>query len=1135
MENLEQWLESLGLSRYFKLFVDNDLDLEVLPELSEVHLESLGVSLGHRLKLLRAIRQLQSAETPLQKPTHTAVTTAIPQVADASGSVPTDKAERRHLTVMFVDLVGSTELSTLLDPEDLRNVILDYQVAATREIKTFDGFIGRYMGDGILAYFGWPRAHEDDAERAIRAGLAANAVVAALDAPEGVMLRARCGIASGLVVVGDVIGEGASEEEAVVGETPNLAARLQSTAKPGQLVIGENTRRLVGDLFQYEALGSLALKGIAQPVPAFVVGAEKTTTSRYHANRKAAQLPLIGRQAEIGQLQQQWSNALEGEGQAVVISGEAGIGKSRLVDAFCSSCAEIEANNIIVQCSPHHTESALFPVWQWLLRASGASDVHSDDDKFFKITAYLSQWPGTTLLAGLAAANLSISVEATQKLLEQSPDQLRINTLNALLSLFVSMTETSPALVVVEDVHWIDPSTGEFFAELVARTESRHLMLVMTTRPDHSTLQHGFHEAHRINLRRLGRSASTDIINQLTGGRALPEELLGKLLNRTDGVPLYVEELTKTVLESGQLSETAGSYESAGSLESIEVPSSLQDSLMARLDRLWPVREIAQTAAVIGREFSHTLLATVVNAKSDDLINALDKLLESGLIYQRDHNSSVGYIFKHALVRDAAYNSLLKSRRREIHASIAEVLANDEEFGDMAEPQLLAKHYLCAENYAEAVKHNLLAAQKALSNSANKEALVHTRAGINLLDKLDAHTRSSIEQELHFCSAMAQRILRGFHSDEYLEAITRAGELAELNHDIPTQVNCVRGQFNHYFNRGKHKDGDAVIHHQLEPLLTKLNSVSPGATKGANHLYRGELQYALEDLIQMIGTLDTAENYPERAFVLNPVTATLANLGWTRWLLGYPEQALADGMLAVDTARQIEQPFSYAMAVVWVGHTQCATGFSDNWEAVLEEAGELIEKYDIQAWAPRVKFLKGRYMAASTDTAVANEGLDIMQQSLLHIGKRGSKLSWTWMCAELAEAYHDHSHHRQCEELLASGIQHAQQNDEKFWLSELYRISSRTGLPNSKQAEARQLHLKKALAEATATGARSCELRVHLERCKQNPGAPQPLQKLSETVATFTEGFATKDLQEAIGVLKSNQLSSGTDVEASID
>jgi class 3 adenylate cyclase len=1118
-KNIGDWLESLGLSRYRELFEENDLDFDVLPDLTEEHLQALGLSLGHRLKLIRAIRQLSESATD-----NTSVESATPEPDTPLVSVPQPpssgiekNAERRTLTVMFVDLVGSTQLSTQLDPEDLRDVIRTYQEAATREIKRYDGFISRYMGDGILAYFGWPRAHEDDAERAVRAGAGANAVVANLKTPDGLPLAARTGVATGLVVVGDVIGEGSSEEEAVVGETPNLAARLQGIAEPGQLVVSQATRRLVGDLFHFESLGTRSLKGIPVPVEAFVVGSEKINPSRYHANRKAAQLPLIGRNAELDQLQQQWRITLSGEGQTVLISGEAGIGKSRIVDAFCAAAKSYGATDIIIQCSTHHTESALYPVWQWFLQASEVFESDQDTVKYEKVRAFVSLWMDAPEFADIAAANLALSVEPAQQLLQQSPDQLRIDTLNGLTSLFVAMADRHSAIMLLEDVHWIDPTTRGFLKELAARAADTRLMLIATTRPEGVARFSDFQNLNKIELNRLDRGASASIINQLTEGRTLPDELLSRLLRRTDGVPLYLEELTRTLLESGQLSDNAGQLESTLGVDNVDIPLSLQESLMARLDRLWSVREIAQTAAVIGREFNYDLLARVINSNEAHLQAALDQLLDSGLIYQRDQQSAVTYIFKHALIRDAAYNSLLKARLREIHATIADVLTTDPVYIESTEPQLLARHYLSAQNYERAIEFNLAAAQKALSNSANQEALIHAESGLKLVTKIAPPVRQQFAQGLYFSIAMAQRVLQGFHSTEYLDAMTKACDLAEENNDLVGQVNCVRGQFNHYFNRGQHKDGDDVIKRRLSPLLARLDTTSPGSTIGSNHLYRGELQLALDDLQQMLDGLDTADAYPERNFVLNPVTATLANMSWTKWLLGYPEQALADGMLAVRTALSISQPFSCAMATVWVGHVQCATGYTDDWESTLATTAELIDKYNSEAWAPRVRFLQGKFMSGSQDDAVAAQGRQEMQQAIKIIDDRGSRLSWTWLCGELATEWLQLSNLDACEQLLDSGIAHGEQHDERFWLPELYRLMA--GVELRKGAEdSYQQWLDKSIKSANSQASRGCLLRTLTDKF-ENFKEPSGKQELSTALREFSEGSATTDLQRASRLL----------------
>ncbi len=1143
MTDISTWLEARGLERYTALFKKNDIDLDVLPELTEAHLESLGVSLGHRLKMLREIKKFSSAQTASSS-TGADSTADLPVspskpgnnhgLSPANGPVPaagfglehnlptpSDTAERRHLTVMFVDLVGSTRLSQQFDPEDLREIIRAYQKAVTRELKRYDGFISRYMGDGIIAYFGWPRAYEDSAERAIWAGLAANAVVAKLHTPDGTPLAARTGIASGLVVVGDLIGEGASEEEAVVGETPNLAARIQGVAAPGEVAVSDSSRQLVGELFSFDLLGAKSLKGIDRKVNVYRAQVAQTSLSRFHARQSnVEQMPLVGRESEMTQMRDRWNLALDGDGQVVVLSGEAGIGKSRILDGFETGTVGEGARRVLLQCSPYHTDTAFYPVWQWIQLSASVSSTDSDDDKIDKLVSYFEQKAGDKELAFLVAANLGFESTRVAPYLATGPDQLRRRTLNGLVAHFVALAADKPTLVIIEDTHWIDPTSMSMLENLAEALGEKRAMLLFTSRPTSARAFDNYPEVNLITLSRLARTACVEIISRLTGGRELPQEILHRLLKKTDGIPLFVEELTKTVLESGQLSEVGNSYESAyGGIEELDIPSSLQDSLMSRLDRLQPVREIAQTASCIGREFNQDLLVAVIKSAGDNIKKSLDSLVEAELIYQRGIQPNVDYVFKHALVRDAAYKSLLRSRRRVIHARIAEVLHTDPVFKYSVGPELLAHHYGAAEDYEHAVECYIAAARNALARSANQEALVHAENGLKLSTLIDLPLRLQYEKELHFCTAMAQRILRGFHSAHYYDAVTKAGELAELTNDIDAQINCVRGQFNHFFNRGQHNNGDRIIREQLDVLLTRIDFVSPGSTRGANSLYRGELQEASDELEKMLAVLEPAEDYPERAYVLNPVTSTLANLGWAKWLLGYPDQALKHSMDAVDIARRIEQPLSFAMAVVWAGQTQHAIGCASTWGQVLEEAGSLIEEYDIQAWAPRVLYLRGKYQMQCGN---AESGEFQMREALGIVEQRDSKLSWTWMCAEMAAEQMRLQELTKSKELLASGIEHAHTYGERFWLPELYRL---TGLlqQQSKNSDAKVARewINKAYAAARENGDRSCALRALTSLNELPDASADDRLNLEKLTGEFEEGLETVDLRLARSLVQS--------------
>ena len=582
---------------------------------------------------------------------------------------------------MFVDLAGSTALSTRLDPEDMREVLRAYQNTVTGEIARVGGHVAKLMGDGVLAYFGWPRAHEDDAERAVQAGLAIVTAVSRLSTPAGEPLATRVGIATGLVVVGDLVGEGAAREEAVVGETPNLAARLQETASPGAVVIADGTRRLLGELFELRELGATRLKGFAQPVSGFQVLREHPAGSRFEARRSGRALPMVGRDQELALVLERWRQAVAGEGQAVLLVGEAGIGKSRLVQAMLDAVAGGENITLRYQCSPHHTGTALWPVIQQLGFAADLKPTDAETAKLDKLEVLLGQGvEDVSEAVPLIAALLGIDADARYPAQNLTPHQQRARTLAVLVEQLLGLARRRPVLMVVEDAHWIDPTTLELLGQALDQIAGARVLMLLTSRPDNQPSLGGHPHVTRLTLNRLGRSPTEAIVARLTGGTSLPPEVLEEIAARTDGVPLFVEELTKAVLEAG----TAG--------PGAAVPVSLHASLMARLDRVPDVKEVAQVAACIGREFAYPLLAKVSPLPEPELRGALDRLAAAELVFRRGMPPEASYTFKHALVRDAAHESLLKTHRQELHARIVRAL--EECFPETAdtEPELLAQH-----------------------------------------------------------------------------------------------------------------------------------------------------------------------------------------------------------------------------------------------------------------------------------------------------------------------------------------------------------------------------------------------------------------------------------------------------------
>jgi class 3 adenylate cyclase len=653
-----EWLRKLGLEQYEAAFRANEIDARVFASLTAEDLKDLGVGLvGHRRRLLDAIAALD-ADAPV--------------LPDAASPAP---AERRQLTVMFCDLVGSTALAARLDPEDLREVFAAYHRAVADIVVSFDGFVAKYMGDGVLVYFGYPRAHEDDAERAVRAGLGIIDAVGRLDV-KSVKLQARVGIATGLVVVGDLIGEGSAQEQSVVGETPNLAARLQALAEPDAVVIAEGTRRLVGRLFEYRDLGAIAVKGIAAPVPAWQVLCPSAVASRFEALRGSGLSPMIGRDEEIDLLLRRWARAKSGDGQVVLISGEPGIGKSRLTAALAERLHTEPHLRLRYFCSLYHQDSALYPFIDQLGGAAGFARDDPPAARLEKLEALLARAaPADEDVAHLTDL-LSLPVSDHHPLPNLSPQRKKERTLEALMRQLEGLARQQPVLIVFEDAHWIDPTSRELLDLTVESVRTLPVLLLVTFRPEFQPPWTGQPQVTMLALNRLDRRDRIALVEQIASGKALPNEVVDQIADRTDGVPLFVEELTKSVLESG--------------VPLVGIPTSLHDSLMARLDRLASVRRVAQIGAAIGREFSYPLLRAVSRLPEHELQASLGRLVTSELVFQRGTPPDAVYSFKHALVQDAAHGSLLRSARQQLHAQIADALeSHSPELMD-SQPELFA-------------------------------------------------------------------------------------------------------------------------------------------------------------------------------------------------------------------------------------------------------------------------------------------------------------------------------------------------------------------------------------------------------------------------------------------------------------
>jgi class 3 adenylate cyclase len=731
------------------------------------------------------------------------------RLADTADAMPAATAEHRQVTVLFCDLVNSTPLSQRLDPEDLREVIVAYQATAADTITRFGGFVAQYLGDGVLAYFGYPHAHEDDAERAARAGLALVEAVSEVKTALGTRLQARIGIATGLVVVGDVLG-GTGADPGSVGEAPNLAARLQAFAVPGSVIVCERTRRLVGRRFEYDDLGRIELKGFSEPVQAYRILRTSTVRSRFTALREGPLMPLVGREEELELLLRRWRKAATGEVRVVLLSGEPGIGKSRLIRALDERIAGEPHTRLSHACTPHDSSSALFPVVNQIARAAGFAPEDSPACKRRKLEALLAKTHTDKAHVEILAQLLSLPRSRPGPSPGPSPQQHKEMALEALLAQLQRLTQQQPVLMLFDDVHWLDPTSLELLTLIVERAPRWRMLVVLTARPGFAAPWPAYAHMTTVSLSRLSPQDGAALVGTVTKGKMLPPTVLDQILARAEGVPLFIEELTKAVLESTLVREDAGRYVLAAPVPQTAIPTTLHASLLARLDRHASAREVAQIGAAIGREFTYSLVSAVAGLPEQNLCEALDELTRSELVFRRGELPNALYTFKHVLVRDVAYGTMLRSRRQQLHARIAQVYSAEPAVAER-QPELVADHFAEAGQSAEAVRWWLKAGQIELARSANSEAAAHLRKALDLVEAWPrGGTRDQQELELLSMLGTALIATHGYGAEQTLSAYERGRELIHVTGDRTRQDAILSGVFVAYYNLAAFEKGLGV-------------------------------------------------------------------------------------------------------------------------------------------------------------------------------------------------------------------------------------------------------------------------------------------------------------------------------------
>jgi class 3 adenylate cyclase/predicted ATPase len=1129
------WLSSLGLERYAPAFRDNDIEAEILPQLTAEDLLALGVkSVGHRRRLLTATASLDERSIPaaiaIASGDGRAPKSAPEQEALFPSEVASPSAERRQLTVMFVDLVGSTELSQRLDPEDMGDVIRAYQIAVAEEITRYDGRVAKLMGDGVLAYFGWPRAHEDDAERAVRSGLAAATATARLTAPGGEPLAARIGIATGLVVVGDIVGEGSAQEEAVVGDTPNLAARLQALAEPGSVVVADGTHRLVAGLFDMVDLGRGKLKGFAKPVRTWRIVGETAAESRFEA-RQGIVTPIVGRKQELEFLLDQWHLACAGDGRVVLLSGEPGIGKSRLIAAMVDRLSAEPPPRLRYFCSPYHINSALHPVTTHVERAAGLNRDDSTGIKLDKLEALLrSIVPDVADAIPLLATLLSIDTADRYPSTKLPPSAQKARTLATLVQQIEALAAREPIIVLVEDVHWIDPTTGEWLDMLIDRLRNMRALLIVTFRPEFQPRWIQFSHVTALSLDRLAPDQGAAIMDRVAGGKALPPEVASQILAKTEGVPLFVEELTKTVLDSGLLVDAGDHYMLSGPLPPLAIPSTLQDSLMSRLDRLGAVKEVAQIGACIGRVFHHRLLAAVTGPGGVRLQDVMPQLEESELVFRRGVPPEATYTFKHALVRDAAYQSLLKSRRQQIHAKIAATL--DAQFQEIVatEPETLAHHYTVAGVNYQAAAYWLKAGQLALKRSANLEAASHLHKGLELLGSLpESEDRLRLELSLQTATGTAMIAAKGWGAPEVLQAFSSARRLADTLGDKPQIFAAMRGESSYQTISGNLRAAK-ILGHQCQSLGLELAQASDDSG------YILEAHHQLWGINYYLGDYDASELHASHGLATydyerhrhlawgyaghDPGVCCRAFSAQMLHMRGRADQALVRSRDAIALAERDSHPVSTAQAqlsfcLVHLMRREPAEAL--HWA---KKAVALCTEFVMPLLLGQARVYLGWALA---DLGQLEEGIRQMRLGIAGIAATGADMGMAYYLCILARNCGERGDAIEGLALLEQAFDTLGKSTSKYQLPELLRTRGELLSALDPANEAAENLFQQSLTAARDQGAKSSELRAALGLGRLYVGQSRDEKArriLAPVYAGFTEGFDTLDLVEAKGLLQ---------------
>ena len=1028
--------------------------------------------------------------------------------------------ERRQVTLLFCDLADSTALSTRLDPEDLREVMARYYELASETLKQHGGYVAKFLGDGLLAYFGWPTAHEDDAERAIRGGIAAADAVAQLDTAAG-LLSVRVGIATGPAVVGDLLDAAGTQERGVIGQTPNVAARLLSKAEPGSVVVDDTTYRLTASMFDWADLGVSELKGLPHPVRIWRVLRPAAIGRRFQALRSRRPIPLIDREEERNLLLRCWHRAARGEGQLLLISGEPGIGKSRLIAALRETIAGLGQTRARLEwfCSPHHRD-ALHPVIKWLEHAAGFVPEDTTEARWAKLEALFAATATTPDDLSIIACLLGVPAAKRHSRADLSPRLRREHTLAALLKQVESLANARPVLAVLEDAHWADPTTLELFDLLATRVDSLSLLLVATYRPEFRAPWTGQAHVTELRLGRLARRDNAALVEQVAGSPGtLPPEVVADIIERTDGVPLFIEELTKAAREAGGRTVPPTPLPAPAA-----IPPSLYASLVARLDRLGATaRQVAQAGAAIGREFRHDLLADVAGPSDNALQSALRQLEDAELIHRRGVLPDATYSFRHALLRDAAYGMLLREPRRALHARIAAAMVRLRPETAEREPQLLAWHYAGAGLTELAIEHWLKAANQNVARFANREAIVYFDRALHLVQTLPPGAkRERLEADLRLAQIVPTIAVHGFGSQIVESCAERTKELGEHLPDWPGRFAAHRVVWNSCLMR-QPLPRTVALARSLLSLAEHTRDLARIAIAcralGISLFSAGEQTEADAAFDRGIALADSLRDSDFALYGEDPRIICRIYRGDVQCFLGYPETGLRMTEQGLARARARNNPHDVAWSLVVLAQLHIVLRDAAMADKVALEAIDIARQHRFPQW---LAFADQRRGAALCQLGKPAQGLALLEEGLRHLEETGSRLSKTRAYCYLAEGCLLAGRPEAALAHLEAAHRHAETYSEHYLGAELHRLHAKVLHVQGAPSAEIEHHLRTGLTIARRQAARLWELRAAtgLARLWRNQGrAAEAHSLLAPVCASFTEGFRLPDLIEAGALL----------------